>query len=963
MLVKSIHTVYWILTRSQAKFNVVTVCMIVLFILAGNAYGTNSTVFADSPGSLEEFNFVIALPGRECRVPALSSWSRAEKWAWKKICENKHVDFNEHLNENLDPKNPDHSDKWADGRRTISATFLITILLFEPFRSTIPYRGVHISGAFIHGEIDLTDAVIERPLYLLDSIFSSEVKLSSLFTPMSVAFSGSRFDGKFSMNFASTGSSLLMDDAQFSTVDLRVAKIGDVLNMDGSTFYGELNMDAISVGSSLLMRNDAQFSTVHLTVAKIGDVLNMDGSTFYGELNMDAISVGSSLLMRNDAQFSTVHLTVAKIGDVLNMDGSTFYGELNMDAISVGNSLIMQDYAQFSTVSLVEAEIGRRLTMKGSTFNGELNMHAIKVGSSLFMNDAQFSTVKLVEAKIGRQLAMNGSTFNGELNMHAIKVGSSLFMHDAQFSTVDLRVAKIGDDLFMIDSDFNDELNMNSIKVGSSLSMDYAQFSTVDLDAAQISEVLGMNGSTFNGELNMNSIKVGSSLFMQDDAQFSTVDLRVAKIGDLLTMDGSDFYSELKMGAISVGNSLFMRNDAQFSTVRLVEAKIGRQLAMNGSTFNGELNMNSIKVGSSLLMHDAQFSTVELDAAQISEVLAMNGSTFNGELNMHAIKVGSSLFMNDAQFSTVDLAEAKIGGKLGMHDSTFYGELEMESALVGSSFIIRDAEFYKKTNLKFLSVGSILEIQGGILRTLDLTGARIEQTLKLSGLDQKWKKLELVDKTLQSPKMTLKNTEVNVLQDTDSSWPDNLELEGFTYNQLAGSHSTRQEMPLQRGSEWYINWLKDDKTYSPQPYRQLAGVLHTAGLEEMANDILFESRVREREEAKFWFRKVWLWLLEITIGYGYGWQIFRVLGWAALFLSIGISSLYWEDKTEKKEDLLGFWKKFWYSLDMLLPIIRLREQHYELDLKGGAQIYFYLHKIFGYAIVFFVIAGMTGLTE
>ena len=174
MLIKCIQTVYRKLTNQRAKFTVVTVCTIILFLLVGSTYVISSTVFADSSGSLKEINFGIALPGENCRVRSLSNWTQAEKWAWKNICENDAVNFNEYLNENLDPTNPEHEDRWADGRRTLSASFLNTILLYKPFRSTIPYRGVRINAAYIQGEFDLIDAALERPLIVVNSIFSSK---------------------------------------------------------------------------------------------------------------------------------------------------------------------------------------------------------------------------------------------------------------------------------------------------------------------------------------------------------------------------------------------------------------------------------------------------------------------------------------------------------------------------------------------------------------------------------------------------------------------------------------------------------------------------------------------------------------------------------------------------------------------------------------------------------------------
>ena len=52
-----------------------------------------------------------------------------------------------------------------------------------------------------------------------------------------------------------------------------------------------------------------------------------------------------------------------------------------------------------------------------------------------------------------------------------------------------------------------------------------------------------------------------------------------------------------------------------------------------------------------------------------------------------------------------------------------------------------------------------------------------------------------------------------------------------------------------------------------------------------------------------------------------------------------------------------------YSFDMLLPIIRLRDRHYQIDLQTWARYYFYAHKIIGFAIASFLIAGLSGLTK
>jgi len=52
-----------------------------------------------------------------------------------------------------------------------------------------------------------------------------------------------------------------------------------------------------------------------------------------------------------------------------------------------------------------------------------------------------------------------------------------------------------------------------------------------------------------------------------------------------------------------------------------------------------------------------------------------------------------------------------------------------------------------------------------------------------------------------------------------------------------------------------------------------------------------------------------------------------------------------------------------FSFDMLLPIVKLRDYHYTVDLKGWARYYFYFHKLMGYLLASFLIAGLTGLTK
>ena len=154
-------------------------------------------------------------------------------------------------------------------------------------------------------------------------------------------------------------------------------------------------------------------------------------------------------------------------------------------------------------------------------------------------------------------------------------------------------------------------------------------------------------------------------------------------------------------------------------------------------------------------------------------------------------------------------------------------------------------------------------------------------------------------------------------------------------------------------------WLERDENFSPQPYHHLAKLFRAAGQIEKADDILYAGREHERERAtgsKWWG----LTLLNATIGYGYGTRYFFALFWMVAFVMLGAVVLRTSGQGRANKIPWGLS----YSLDHLLPIIELRKYHYDqIQLAGWARYYFYLHKLMGYVLASFLIAGLAGLTQ
>ena len=304
----------------------------------------------------------------------------------------------------------------------------------------------------------------------------------------------------------------------------------------------------------------------------------------------------------------------------------------------------------------------------------------------------------------------------------------------------------------------------------------------------------------------------------------------------------------------------------------------------------------------------------------------------------------------------MNLNGAKIGSALNMDGSTFNGDLHMDFVTVNGPLMMQNAIFKNSAHLllRHSNVGTL---------TLQDNKDDWPEILRLDGFT--YQGLGGMDKgSGGGPSMHESGWFEEWLKKLKLYSPP---LEGFTYQDLRWWVAEGdQEGPSMHESGWFEEWLKKHKPYSPQPYRQLASVLRTRGQGGMANDILVASRNRELEESDTLGGKWWsLFLLKIFIGYGYGKWKLLALGWASGLVLIGAFVLDCTKERDRHEgEIHKLLDTMFYSLDMLLPIIRLRELHYKnVDLKTGARYYFYFHKIMGYVLTFFLIAALSGLAS
>ena len=280
------------------------------------------------------------------------------------------------------------------------------------------------------------------------------------------------------------------------------------------------------------------------------------------------------------------------------------------------------------------------------------------------------------------------------------------------------------------------------------------------------------------------------------------------------------------------------------------------------------------------------------------------------------------------------------------------GLVSFDSAHVGANFVVTHARFGDSTNAANGFVGQEMSIRSAFVWT-DL----------------------ILDK---NAKLDVSTSAVNEFVDDERSWPGpaNLFIDGLIYQGIS---------PSDVGAR--LRWIGLQSGFHPQPYRQLAKVLHESGDDSGAIKVLVAAGDARYEQHGLMGRVVG-WILKVTIGYGH--QPFRtilwmmgvvILGW--LLVTTGararVMRRTWPDSPppgevaayEKLHPLL-------YSLDVFLPFVNLHQEHYwwpdaersgECSILGarfrmsGAFLRYYLwaQVIAGWLLSAILVAGVTGL--
>ncbi len=258
---------------------------------------------------------------------------------------------------------------------TVRANFLRFLALGGSDKAPIHERGIQLSGAWVKGTLDLTNATVPTSLAICHSHFDSHPVLNRAEVIGAFSLVGSQVPGLKADRLTCRDSVFLRDGFR-STEEIRLlgAQIGGSLSCGGAKLDGKdgdaLSADRAVIKGDVFLNNEfTATGQVRLLGAQIGGNLECGGAKLDGKEG-DALSTsraviqGNVLLNKGFTSIGTVRLNGMKISGNLECNDATFSSNkdhtLSADGLSVNGRFVFKNLRTSARrVSLASARVGR----------------------------------------------------------------------------------------------------------------------------------------------------------------------------------------------------------------------------------------------------------------------------------------------------------------------------------------------------------------------------------------------------------------------------------------------------------------------------------------------------------------------------------------------------------------------------------------------------------------------------
>lgn len=460
---------------------------------------------------------------------------------------------------------------------------------------------------------------------------------------------------------------------------------------------------------------------------------------------------------------------------------------------------------------------------------------------------------------------------------------------------------------------------------------------------------VSISGGTLDGPLELRNKKVDLPIVHLALEIPKGIDASGTEFTGSLSFRGARLLGPLKASRTIIGGSLQLgelddttwfdnwvadRGPA-FPVIASLDAphlRLRGDLVVAGASIKGAVDLSNSEIGGS-----ATFMHV-INQGQ-DQGIDISASTINNALIVYDCVIRLPVNTKDYERPSLALYDLKISQTVYVTRSVIEGTLDISAAVIAGDFNLRGSELGEvkaratRVSGSFLfgmnTVKPLIMTRWKSPSSLDLTGARFG--------------------AIRAPEMP-------------EAWPLHIHFDHFSTTLYSQEFCGSDGVVCQHSPKWYATFLARQASPRPsfEPYKQISEILVNQGLQNEALDLSVEGHQVLRDDA-FRHGEIVSFLTKFFYGWtvGYGLHPEYAIYWAMGFIVLG--ALIFRKTHEAVMNGMPYGLA--YSFDMLLPIVHLREKHYQIDLAGPQRYYFYLHKLVGWALSLLLVAVMTGLTS
>ncbi|MEW2353191.1 hypothetical protein [Spirillospora sp. NPDC029432] len=416
--------------------------------------------------------------------------------------------------------------------------------------------------------------------------------------------------------------------------------------------------------------------------------------------------------------------------------------------------------------------------------------------------------------------------------------------------------------------------------------------------------------------------------------------------------------------------------------VRLSGAYVIGALDLSGGTVEYELRLTHCRLAEAPDFSNAQARQLRLSNCRLpgfdggglraDGYLSLSGSEIGGPVRLPRAQLTGGLRMNGTRITTTEPAdwalfaggmvvevglfarECEITGGTRLVGARINGGLWMEDAVLANpgrlavdaqNMVVEDAAEFSRATI----TGTVRLRSARINGLLSFIRARLDSgaagRMALHASHMQCDELLLWPAEKIKGAVALSYSRINLILDHPDIWPDELWLNGLTYDTLRGGRFKDR-----------LSWISRDREFHTQPYEQLSAWYHGIGHDDLARKVqLAKMRVRRRNVHPV--GRAWNVLLDWTVGYGYRpWLAFAWFG-----VLVGIGTLVFSanpPRSIKPGDERPDFHAFVYTLDLLIPIDTFGQQQ-AYDPQGWSRWVAYALVATGWILATALIAGVT----